>query len=281
MTAKVEKQQAPERARGRRRPALLRAGLIAITAALVVLAAREATSPPAPPPSWNGDFETGNLRQYDAIQRAAPDRIAIVTSPRRRGSFAARLTAEDDDLVVSENPRAQLMTTVMHRAGDEQYIGWSTYFPTDFPAITGDDPFFVFFQFHGEPYDGSPPLAFGVGPDGQIGLSRSERYDYDRVWAAPLPKGRWVDFVVRVKWSMDEEGFVELWLDGRRQTFSVNGQQRLSTQTIDDGQDEGLRTIPTNYRRRGIVPERVTIYHDEVKIGGSYAAVAPSGARGR
>jgi len=282
MTTKVEGHQAPEGARARRRgrAALLGAGLVAIVAALAVLAAREATSPspptPPPTPSWNGDFDTGDLGQYDAVQRWAPDRIATVTSPRRQGRFAARLTAEDGDLVVSENPRAQLMTAVMHRDGDEQYIGWSTYFPEDFPAIGGTDPFYVFFQFHGVPYDGSPPLAFGVGTDGQIGLSRSASYGYDRVWTAPLAKGRWIDFVVHVKWSMDEEeGFVELWLDGRRQTFSVNGMQRLVMQTVEDDQQEGLKTIPTNYRRRGILLEPVTIYHDEVKIGSSYDAVAP------
>ena len=281
MATKIEAQEVSgsTRVRRRRRTALLGTALIGILLALAVLAVWKAThrSPPAPPPapSWSGGFDSGDLSQYDAVQRAAPDRIAVVRSPRREGSFAVRLTAEDDDLVVSENPRAQLMTTVLHRPGQEQYVGWSTYFPDDFPVLSGDDPFFVFFQFHGSPYDGSPPLGFGVGPDGQLELTRSERYDYDRVWAAPLSKGRWIDFVVHVKWSKDEDGFVELWLDGRRQTFSVNGQQRLTMQTVEDDQDEGLKTIPTNYRRRGSVPGEVTIYHDEVKVGGSYAEVAP------
>jgi Polysaccharide lyase len=278
MSAKLEDHQAPEGARvRRRRRTALGAGLVAIAATLALLVVSETTRRSQPAPSWSGGFDTGNLRQYDAVQRAAPDRIAVVRSPRREGPFAVRLTAEDDDLVVSENPRAQLMTEAIHREGDEQFIGWSTYFPEDFPAMVGPDAFFVFFQFHGAPYGGSPPLGFGVGASGELQLLRSRTYDYDRVWAAPLTKGRWIDFVVHVKWSKDEDGFVELWLDGERQTFSVNGQQRLSMQTVEDDQDEGLKTIPTNYRRRGIAPQPVTIYHDEVKVGDSYAMVAPQG----
>jgi hypothetical protein len=92
----------------------------------------------------------------------------------------------------------------------------------------------------------------------------------------PMPKDRWIDFVAHVKWSKSAaDGFVELWVDGVKQTFSTNGQQRLYTQTVMNDQNEGLKTIPTNYRRKGIVPGPVTIYQDEVKVGSSYRAVAP------
>ena len=42
-----------------------------------------------------------------------------------------------------------------------------------------------------------------------------------------------------------------------------------------DDQNDGLKTIPTNYRRKGIVPGAVTLYQDEVKVGTTYQAVAP------
>ena len=91
----------------------------------------------------------------------------------------------------------------------------------------------------------------------------------------PLVRGRWVNFVAHVNWSKDPRaGFVELWVDGARQTFS-GGQQRLSTQTVMSDQNNGVKTIPTNYRGKGVVPGAVTLYHDEVKVGTSYGAVAP------
>ena len=42
---------------------------------------------------------------------------------------------------------------------------------------------------------------------------------------------------------------------------------------MDD--QEAVKAMPTNYRRRGIFPGAITLYHDEVKVGTSYAAVAP------
>jgi len=235
---------------------------------------------PAPrPPSgtvlWSGDFDTGDLRQYDAVQGVEPDRITLSSSPLREGRFATKLTTFDTDTEITENPRSQLMSAAQHFPGQEQFIGWSTFFPADFPAIAGDQAFFVFFQFHGKPYSGSPPLGWAIAPDGRIELRRNQQYGFDRVWSMPLVKAQWVNFVARVKWSKNQsEGFVELWVDGVPQRFS-NGQLRLNTQTVMDDQNDGLKTIPTNYRRKGIIPGSVTIYHDEVKLGTSYDAAAP------
>jgi hypothetical protein len=266
--------------RGSRLASLMWAGgLVLVFAVFAVFAIlrNEAQAPERSPKLlWSGDFDGGDLRQYPTVQEAAEDRITIVTSPRREGRFAARLTANDADLLGGENPRAQLMTAPMHMPGDDRYIGWSTYFPDAFPAIEGPGAFFVFFEFHGPPYNGSPSLGFGVGADGRIELRRGRRYGYDRVWSTPLARSRWIDFAVHVKWSKDEnEGFVELWVDGERQTFEENGEQRLYTQTIEDDQDGGLKTIPTNYRRHGSVPGDVTLFHDEVKVGPTYESVAP------
>jgi hypothetical protein len=113
-----------------------------------------------------------------------------------------------------------------------------------------------------------------VGSDGRIELRRDDVYNYDRVWSEPLVRNRWIDFTVRVKWSKDPSvGFVELWADGRRQTFS-DGRSRLAMATIQDDQDV-VESIATNYRKLNMIKEPVTILHDAVKIGTSYAAVQP------
>ena len=247
------------------------------SAAPAPLESPPAGAPGARPPSgtvlWNGDFETGDLRQYDAVQGVAPDRITLTGASLRKGRFATKMTALDGDTEISGNPRAQLMSVSQHFPGQEHFVGWSTLFPADFPAIPGG--FMVFFQFHGKPWSGSPPLGWGVASDGRIELRRNGQYGFDRVWSMPLEKSRWVNFVARVKWSKNQsEGFVELWVDGVPQRFS-NGQLRLNTQTVMDDQNEGLKTIPTNYRQKGIVPGAVTLYQDEVKVGTTYEAVAP------
>ncbi len=231
---------------------------------------------PAGSPLWDGDFDHDGFGPYDLVQEAAEDRVTLVTAPVLRGGFAAKLTTYDGDTLGGSNPRAQLNSAPQHFPGQERYVGWSTFFPADFPTIAGADAFFVFFQFHGAPYSGSPPLGWGFAPDGRIELRRNQQYGYDRVWSMPMVKGRWVSFVAHVNWSKDQRaGFVELWVDGVRQTFPANGRQRLYSQTVMSDQDEGVKTIPTNYRRKGIIPGPVTLYHDEVKVGSSYGDVAP------
>jgi hypothetical protein len=231
-----------------------------------------ATAPPADDGRllWSGDFELGDLDQWQWVLRKSPESLAVVDSPVRQGRYAARLTVADSDVA---NPRAQLTAPGMHREGDDQFIGWSTYFPGDFPSVPAGG-WLVFFQFHGQPYSGSPRLGFGVGSDGRIELRRDDVYNYDRVWSEPLVRNRWIDFTVRVKWSKDPSvGFVELWADGRRQTFS-DGRSRLAMATIQDDQDV-VESIATNYRKLNMIKEPVTILHDAVKIGTSYAAVQP------
>jgi hypothetical protein len=220
---------------------------------------------------WSGDFDGGDLSQWPSVLRKSSDRLKTVTSPVREGGYAARFTAQDGDL--PNNPRAQLNGPSIHRQGDEQYIGWSTYFPREFPAIPSG-AWFVFFQFHGAPYSGSPRLGFGVAADGRIELRRDDVYGYDRVWSQPLARGRWIDFTTRVKWSKDPSvGFVELWVDGMPQSFA-GGQKRLRMATVQSDQT-AVEPIATNYRKRGSIKAPVTLLHDAVKVGTTYGAVQP------
>lgn len=235
---------------------------------------REKMDPAAGPAGrllWSGDFDGGDLGQWPTVLRRSPDRLTRVTSPVREGGYAARFTAYDGDL--PDNPRAQLNGPLIHRQGDEQYIGWSTYFPRQFPAIPSGG-WFVFFQFHGPPYSDSPRLGFGVAPDGRIELRRDDVYGYDRVWSQQLARGRWIDFTARVKWSKDPSvGFVELWVDAVPQSFA-GGQKRLGMATVQSDQT-AVQPIATNYRKLGSIQAPVTLLHDAVKVGTTYAAVQP------
>ena len=47
------------------------------------------------------DFETGDLSQYDMVQRAAPDRLRVVTDPTRQGDYAARFEVRAGDTPAS------------------------------------------------------------------------------------------------------------------------------------------------------------------------------------
>lgn len=199
--------------------------------------------------------------------------IDIVDSPVREGGNAVRLTAQDSG---GGNVRTQLDGPVLFDEGDEAYVGFSSYFPEDNPDVNG---WFVFFEFHGPPHNGSPlPGAFGIeNRDGEqrIKFGRSEQYGYDVPWTMPLVKGRWNDFVLRVKFSKDEGvGFIELWANGKRQQFT-DGSTRLYQSTIMSDQDDGLYPIATNYYEGGTIDGPISVYHDAIRVATSYEDAAP------
>jgi hypothetical protein len=219
----------------------------------------------APPSSWVGDFETGDFSQYAFVLRAATDRVSIQTDTPRQGTKYARLTAQDGDvypLTPTDNPRASLVSPRILYPGFERWISFSVRFPLDFPTIPPDG-WFVWMQYHGPPYAGSPSVGFGVAGD-NMNIERNQTYDYDAIWSSPLQRGQWVDFVLRVNFQQDETGYIEMWMNQVQQTFK-GGVRRLYMRTVEADQNDGLELDPVNYRKRGIL-DTATVDHDNVKF---------------
>jgi hypothetical protein len=250
--------------------------IILLTALAAASTSDRAASPHArSSASWSGAFDSGTFAGWDDVIRAAPNRLSVVRSPMRQGGYAAKFSVADSDVAPAtptDDPRAQLNSPFLSRAGDDQYFGWSTLFPANFPDVPRSG-FFVFFQWHGPPWHGSPRLGFNVA-GGRIFFGRDRQYGYDKPWSTRLVRGRWHDFVLHVKWSKDPRvGFVELWFHGHRQRFR-NGAARLYMATLKDDQ-RAVETIATNYRERGMVRGTVTIYQDAVRAGRSFSEVSP------
>lgn len=211
---------------------------------------------------WDSTFDDG-LDAWRYIHNE-DQRVQTVQSPAREGGSAVQLTADGGG-----DNRAQLDGPVILEEGQEAYVGWSTYFPEDMPEVSG---WSVFFQLHGEPFGESPSVAFGFS-DGEISFDRGAAYGHDTPWSMPLERGRWIDFVTHVRFSKSEEdGFVELWVDGKPQ--QLNGAERLQTSTLWDNQNEGLFPAATAYYEGG---PTVTLFHDSIRVADTYEAAAPRG----
>lgn len=278
----MEPESPPAVARGRRS----RLCVARCVSWLAVLSLAAACSSPAPEPEpeeqvppgviWSGDFDTGDLGDWAPLE-SAEGRVELVDEPVRAGSHAVRLTADQADRP-GQDVRTQLNGPMLFDEGDEAYVAWSSYLPSDIPDIPPGG-WFVFFEFHGSPFDGSPlPGAFGLtNDDGEqrIKLARSQKYDYDTPWSMPIVHDRWIDFVAHVKFSKDENvGFVELWVDGEQQRFN-DGATRLQQSTIMESQDEGLSPIATNYYKSDTLEGPVTLYHDEIVVAENLGAAVP------
>jgi hypothetical protein len=84
-----------------------------------------------------------------------------------------------------------------------------------------------------------------------------------RAWSGPVKRGQWRDIQMHVKWSgSDSIGFIELWVDGVRQTFD-DGQERRYIRTMYPGIDNYFKQ---GYYRQGGIGAIGVVYHDNFRM---------------
>ena len=200
--------------RGRHRRRSLGVLFLAMIAGLVVLVPASAEI------TWRGGFETGTFSEWDALQ-ARPGSATIVDDPVREGRYAARFEVGpgDNPLRCSCGERAELVEHTGERPGTTSVWAWSAYFPAEFAVRPGKRV--VFTQWHDFGSGHPAPLVIRVVSTGGVErlgvgvLGGPLANPVGREWAlAPLQRGRWYDFVARLRWAPDSTGSVELMIDG-------------------------------------------------------------------
>jgi Polysaccharide lyase len=248
--------------------------------------------------TFTGDFETGDLSQWDLVQ-ACPDDATVYSSASEPdwpapvdGAYALRLSVADSHVLsgatmncdaLAGNPRGQLLGNRSGeqslQPGDDKWESWWVQFPADFPVVSGRN-WFVMQQDYGAPFAGSPPVAFDIKDDG----TGANRFVMDvcpdgcwataTAWAGPtIQPGHWYHFVVHKVFSTsDDTGTVEIWLDGEPQTF-VDGSTSYHTRTLHANctcaSTNAYRFYLNNYHADALSPDPVTVYFDGALIGTS------------
>lgn len=246
-------------------------------------------SPPgddtAPPPSGDSVyFGDGFDREadefsppWDDVNRAHAGRLTTVSTVARKGTHSAKFAVHDDGvapLTYTKNPRAQLNKNGIFCNGDDRYVGFSVYFPDDFPTLPSSPEWgwLIVNSFGFAPPYGNVKSAgvLTVQPGDKLRM----QYRGSPIWSTAMERGRWIDFVVHINFSTDPSvGHMEIWKDGAKQTF-LDGTQTKYYQTFDPNATACGNLQPTNYRKKGMF-EWATLYQDEIKVGTSYDAVAP------
>ncbi|HYH52663.1 MAG TPA: polysaccharide lyase [Solirubrobacterales bacterium] len=209
---------------------------------------------------WAGDFESGDLSQWDIQQSVAPDRITIAHDPIRQGNYAARFEVRPGDNIGNTAPRAELATELGEQEGEERYYRWFTYFDPSFPTDM-EDSFVTFTQWRATD-ESDAYTSFMVWGD-QIELRRDGTH-----WSTPLVKGVWHEFVYHVKWSPDPNvGFIELWYDGQLVM------PKVSVETMAGSPGAAVE----NYVKQGLyksdeIPTGI-VYHDGFVSGSTLESV--------
>ena len=228
---------------------------------------------------FKGDFETGNVHQWDGCQHefstdecseydGSGHTMQLVESPRRQGKYAARFEVRDGEGTNWSGERSEVVLgeeRTMAKPGDDTWYQWSTQFGANFPeagwgAVTS--------QWHDDS-NNSPPLSFDVG-EGRWVLAQDGA---DEIWGVPLKEQVWHDIKLHIKWSRGGDGSIELWHNGVQQTFT--GRCAGTTKCMGKNLGIGGHYFKQGYYRSDQTSETGVIYHDGFSVARSEAGLLP------
>ncbi len=260
-----------------------------ITIALLILLCAAAisadeTRPVAP---FVGDFERGDFTNWGVREAAHEDSVQIVTDPVRKGRCAAKFTVRPGDFVSNGN-RAELSYDNRDYSGSEGWYGWSFMIPADFEDTEWRPKLWQCVgQWHDQPnlergetwanFPGhSPSVAlYYTSKNGvpALELWHGAKKEQDIVGTLPISKGQWIDVVFHIRWSPDEKGFVEAWLNGKPFITPESEQHKVFGANMWNDYPHFLKV---GLYRSSKITTTNSVYFDEVRIGNSYGEVSPA-----
>ena len=201
-------------------------------------------------------------------------RITQSKDVAREGNYSARIEVVKGDAMIAQGARSELNLNKIPSVPAEQWFGMSYYIPVSFTPDL-DKITDILAQWHSA--FGHPPVAFGINVN-----SWYVEFSTGRQGLIPLgevSKGVWTDVVFHIKWSYDEDGLTEIWINGIKK-LSVPGPNFYHEKPgpffkcgdykwpWNTGVGEGATTITTNR----------LIYLDAVRVGNekaTYKDVSP------
>jgi hypothetical protein len=182
---------------------------------------------------WTGNYESGDFRQWERVLREAesPGSARIVTKPVAEGRYAARFvmgpqTAFPGSRIEAHQPDRDASGG---RYGSETWYSWAELVPSG-SRFARHESFNNLIQWKQDlaPCSGATlsvnglkrPVRLFLHVRGGELLTYDEgcRFQYERSFdLGPVLRDRWLRFRLHIKWSASPaEGFVELWMNGRR-----------------------------------------------------------------
>ena len=239
--------------------------LIAVVDANVSSAPLAASAPPTR--IFTGDYSPGNFSQWPGVQNQgyqgpgaeyAPTNYSASIVADRQTGYAARFEVRSGDVPPfggSERSEVQADNSTGGAEGQTMWYAFSTRFDPSFPRNHADLGWGLTNQWHATDAGGSPPVGWYVDQrNGFWSLTihkQSSPGSYLQTFSIfDVPLGSdWHDVRMQIRWSSsDAVGFIRLWLNGVRQTFS-NGSDTYSVRTLVPGTDsvyykEGMYRAP-------------------------------------
>ncbi|HET7121346.1 MAG TPA: heparin lyase I family protein [Solirubrobacterales bacterium] len=204
-------------------------------------------------PLFDGDFETGNLGQWENVQ-AIPGRITVVRSPVAQGSFSGRFEVRrGDNEPETGDARAEVIS------GPEYGRGQTRCFHLRTRIASWDYRHWGFiWQLHDQS-GGSPPIALEPKPGAHLWLGDGS--GGSGYWSGRLPRSaKWFDLTVAVRFG--SRGSLRVWLNGNAQHMANGRFVYKKIDTLGQGPDYDKLGI---YRSSAATTKAV-VYHDDYRV---------------
>lgn len=271
--------------------------------------ATDRTLPAHAPNGWHEQY-LPELRHNDGGEPQVRVASATAGEPVRAGAHSVRFELDRTDPLVSNGVRAEIEASPPEPLNAERWYGFSTFLPASYSKDPMSEIIVQWHQYGGTCVRGcSPPLSI-LTKDGQYWISQNWQIqppDPTYHFGDDTPIGQystneWTDWVVHVKWSLGNDGILEIWKDGQPiPGFNpkIGRNDDYGDRVNPNGTLKPTAGVPQeqlprwgNYMVLGLYKwgwrDRITefpvtrkvLYTDELRItdgSGSYAAVAPRG----
>ncbi|MEO0469141.1 MAG: polysaccharide lyase [Bacteroidota bacterium] len=235
-------------------------------------------------PVLNSNFDDGLPDDQWNYQVATDSSIQILDKPERNG-YALRMMVQPGDIAIQGDQgtgknRAEIAmkesTGDRYPVNSEVWYSWEFMVPEDYEY--SETSFQIIGQFHHRG-TGSPSIAIHYGEDelrDQDGIAIFHRRNLEdpatEITRVEIEKGKWNQMIWHVRWSIEEDGFFESWLNGERITvgtfYDENG--KVFAQNSYDCEPKVLKL--GLYRGPGFTTRNV-VWFDNIRIGNSYEEV--------
>lgn len=175
---------------------------------------------------WKGDFETGDLSQWNGglnLKKDERENVRVVTSPVFEGKYAAEIVIHPDDLWPNGHNRVELKYTGKHTAEGERAFYSLRFRLAQHASVHQDIAYFETestwrqsFSFYVEPNGEGTRLALRTNlPQSKI------QFETD------VEKDTWHQLSWEVLWSQDStQGQLSVWLDGKQLLLDAPAQTK-------------------------------------------------------
>lgn len=195
-------------------------------------------------PRFEATFEKNDLKKWTGIEVANEQSIQFVTNPVRKGKYALKLSIAEGQGKTNSGVRSEVTYDNNDQEGSDTWYAWSFMMPESFK----ESPSYMFQlvgQWHdqpnttrGETWDDFPSnipsigLYYGTTKVSEIpqkyhsqlmqfahllqkptftGIAvHAGTEDQKIVAMIPVEKGVWNDLMLHIKWSRNEDGYIEV-----------------------------------------------------------------------